>query len=94
MTLWLPNYLYGGGALETLLLPVARQRLLAALADLGAVLLQAGQHDLIAILHLRPAILRDVARAGRHAPLLFVCADSGLTPIRIRGMMKRILVIC
>ena len=47
-----------------LLLPVARQHLLAGLADLRAVLLQAGQHDLIAILHLRPAKPRDVARAG------------------------------
>ena len=43
---------------------MARQHLLAALADLGAVLLQAGQHELIALLHLRPAIARGVARAG------------------------------
>src|SRR5881227_2064346 len=52
------------------LLPVARQYLLAGLADLGAVLLQAGQHDLIAILHVRPAIPRNVARAGVMSLLL------------------------
>ena len=56
---------------DRLLLPVARQHLLAALADLGAVLLQAGQNDLVAILHLRPAKSRDVPRAGV-LPLFFL----------------------
>jgi hypothetical protein len=43
---------------------VARQRLLTGLADPGAVLLQARQHDLIAIIHLRPAKPRNIPRAG------------------------------
>ena len=46
------------------LLPVAGQHLLAGLADLRAVLLQADQNDLVAILHLRPAESLDVPRAG------------------------------
>ena len=36
----------------------------------GAVLLQAGQHDLVAVIHLGPAETRDVARAGIMALLL------------------------
>src|SRR4051794_19723400 len=46
------------------LLPVAGQRRLTGLADAGAVRLQAGQHDLVAVLHLRPAKSRHVAGAG------------------------------
>ena len=49
---------------------MARQHLLAGLADLGAILLQARQHDLVALLHLRPAKPRDVAGAGVMARLL------------------------
>ena len=64
---------------DEFLLPVACQHLLAALADLGAVLLQAGQHDLVAILHLRPAIPRDVARAGSSWPC-FCCWADALRP--------------
>ena len=35
--------------------PVGRQRLLAGLAESRAVLLQAGQHDLIAVIEMRAA---------------------------------------
>jgi len=49
---------------------VARQRLLTRLADAGAVLLQARQHDLVAVIHLGPAKPRNVAGAGVMARLL------------------------
>ena len=52
------------GMTEQQLLPVIGQHLLAGLAEPGAVLLQAGQHDLVAIIHLRTAKARDVTRAG------------------------------
>ena len=46
-----------------ILLPVLRQHLLAAAAEALAVLLQAGEHDLIALAHLGAAEAADVARA-------------------------------
>src|SRR5436190_9146708 len=46
------------------LLPVADQHLLTGLAEAGAVLLQARQHDHVALIHVRPAEPRDVAGAG------------------------------
>ena len=55
---------------DLLLLPVIRQHLLAGLGELAAILLQAGQHDLITFLHVRPAKPRDIARAGIMALLL------------------------
>jgi hypothetical protein len=53
----------------TKLLPVINQRLLARLAEMGTVFLQAGQHRLIAFVQMRTAESRSVARAGI-APLL------------------------
>ena len=44
--------------------PVGRQRLLAGLAEPRAVLLQAGQHHLIAVIEMRAAKARRIARAG------------------------------
>ena len=41
-----------------------RQRLLAGLAEPRAVLLQAGQHDLIAVIEMRAAKARRIPRAG------------------------------
>ena len=41
-----------------------RQHFLAGLADPRAVLLQAGQHDLVAVIHIGAAKSRDVASAG------------------------------
>src|SRR5579872_7084717 len=49
---------------EPPLLAVIRQYLLADLAELGAVLLQTGQHRQIIVIHMRPAEARHVARAG------------------------------
>ncbi len=45
------------------------------------MLLQAGQHDLVAVIHLRPAEAGDVARAGILAGLLRqgVRCDGGKT---------------
>ena len=62
---------------ETKLPPVARQRLLTALADTGAVLLQARQHDHVAVIHLGAAKARDVAGAGVMALLLPIAAAVG-----------------
>ncbi len=53
-----------GRARAAALLPVLGQDLVAGLREPGAVLLQAGQHDLIAFIHMGPAKSRDVARAG------------------------------
>jgi hypothetical protein len=44
--------------------PVIDQNLVAGLADPGAVLLQARQHGLVAIIHHGPAMPGDVAGAG------------------------------
>jgi hypothetical protein len=49
---------------KALLLSVFRHDLVAGPADPGAVLLQAGQHDRIAVVHASSAKPRDVARAG------------------------------
>ena len=46
------------------LLPVIGKDLFAGLAEPGAVLLQAGQHCRIAIIHHRTAEARNIARAG------------------------------
>jgi hypothetical protein len=46
------------------LLPVVDQDLAAGLADPGAVLLQARQHRIVAIIHYGPAMAGDVAGAG------------------------------
>jgi hypothetical protein len=43
---------------------VAGQHLLTGLANAGAVLLQARQYDLVAVIHLGPAKPRHVAGAG------------------------------
>jgi hypothetical protein len=45
-------------------LSVFGQDLVAGLGEPGAVLLQAGQHDLVAIIDMSPAEARNVARAG------------------------------
>src|SRR5882757_697106 len=58
------------GMTKSKLLPVAGQHLLTRLAEAGAVLLQARQHHLITVVHLRPAEPRDVAGAGVMALLL------------------------
>jgi hypothetical protein len=50
--------------LPKFLLTVARQHLLAALADLRTIGLQASEHKLVAFLHLSPAVARDIARTG------------------------------
>ena len=52
------------------LLPVIDQDLRAGLAEAGAVLLQTGQHGLVAVIHHGPAMARNVARAGVMALLL------------------------
>jgi hypothetical protein len=49
---------------------VTGQQLLAGPADPGAVLLQARQHDLIAVIHVGPAKTRDIPRAGVTSLLL------------------------
>ena len=41
-----------------------RQQILASLAEPGAVLLQAGQHDLVAFAEMGPAEPLGIARAG------------------------------
>ena len=46
------------------LLPVAGEQSLAALAEPGAVLLQAGQHHLVAFTEMGPAEPRSIAPAG------------------------------
>jgi hypothetical protein len=46
------------------LLPVIGQDFRAGVAQPGAVLPEAGQHDLIAVIHVRAAIARDIPRAG------------------------------
>src|SRR5207237_6602143 len=46
------------------LLPVIGQHLVAGFRESRAVLLQAGEHDLVAVIHMRAAKARDVARAG------------------------------
>jgi len=46
------------------LLPVIRQHLVAAFGEPATVLLEAGEHSLIAIVHHRAAEARDVARTG------------------------------
>ena len=45
-------------------LPVLGQHLLARAAEVLAVLLQAGQDDLVALAYMSAAEARDVARAG------------------------------
>jgi hypothetical protein len=49
---------------------VIRQHLIAALAEPGAVLLQAGEHGTIAIVHHGAAEAADIARTGIMAGLL------------------------
>jgi hypothetical protein len=49
---------------EGLLLPVLVQNFHARLAEPGSVLLQASQHDLVALIHMGAAKPRDIARAG------------------------------
>ena len=56
--------------------PVGRQRLLAGLAEPRAVLLQAGQHHLIAVIEMRAAKARGVPRAG-------------IMPLLLRGRRRR-----
>lgn len=51
-----------------MLLPVIRQNLGAGLAQARAVLFQAGQDDLVTLIHMRPAQSRDVARAPGIGP--------------------------
>jgi hypothetical protein len=46
------------------LLPVTDQHLLAGPADPGAILLQARQHDLVAVIHVSPAKTGHIPRAG------------------------------
>jgi hypothetical protein len=46
------------------LLPVIGQYLCAGLAEAGAIFLEAGQHDLVAIIHVGAAEPRNVPRAG------------------------------
>ena len=46
------------------LLPVLSQHLVASLGEARAVLLQAGQNHLIAVVHDFSAEARDIARAG------------------------------
>jgi hypothetical protein len=46
------------------LLPVIRQNLFAGLAEPGAVLLQAGQHRHIAVIHHGAAVAGDIPRAS------------------------------
>ena len=70
---------------------MAGQHLLAGLADARTVLLQASQNDLVAVLYLRPEN-RWTSREQASCPTL-CCADA-LEAIRIRGMTKRILLIC
>ena len=52
------------------LLPVLDQDLFASLGELGTMLLQAGQHGLIAIIEDRPAKSRGITRAGIVSDLL------------------------
>jgi hypothetical protein len=49
---------------EDKLLPVIGQNLRAGFAETGTILLQARQHDLVAVIDLRAAEPRDIARAG------------------------------
>ena len=71
------------------LLPVFGQDLVAGLAEPGAVLLQAGQHDLIALIHMGAAEARHIARAGI-VPLLLA---EALKRSERNGMTKRNLAI-
>ena len=50
--------------MKNALLAVLCQDLEAGLAQPGTILLQAGQHDLIAFIHVSAAVARDIARAG------------------------------
>src|SRR6185437_4590353 len=59
------------------LLPVLDQNLVAALADAGAVFLQAGEHGLVAVIHHLAAVTRDIARAGVVAGLLLRRSHRG-----------------
>jgi uncharacterized protein (AIM24 family) len=47
-----------------LLLPVIGQDFLAAFAEPGTVLLQARQHNHVALIHVSAAKTRDIPRAG------------------------------
>ena len=68
---------------------MAGQRLLTGLADAGAVLLQARQHDLVAVIHLGPAKPRDVAGAG----VMAACCAEAADAIKTKERTKRNLVI-
>src|SRR5471032_1533628 len=64
------------------LLPVAHQHLIASLGQLGAILLQAGQDDEVALIDHRAAETLNVARTGflllrRAAALLLLGDRSG-----------------
>jgi hypothetical protein len=65
-----PGFRYAPSRLQEPLLPVLGQHLLAALAELRAILLQAGEHGAIAIVHHGTAEARNVARASIMAGLL------------------------
>src|SRR5580692_10939448 len=65
-----------GERLRDDLLPVVGQHLVAGLAEAGAVLLQAGEHHLIAVIHDRAAVPRHVACAGVVAGLLLLRPGS------------------
>jgi hypothetical protein len=60
------------------LLPVFRQNLGAGLAEPRAVLLEACQNNLVAVVHMSPAKPRDIARAPRIRPsaLRGSCGDD------------------
>jgi hypothetical protein len=57
------------------LLPVTDQHLLARLAQPAAVLLQARQHDHVAVIHVSPAKSRDIPSTGV-LPLLRGCCGN------------------
>ncbi len=56
-------------------MPVIDQDLVAALADARAMLLQAGQHGRVAVIHDRTAVTRHVAGTGVVLALL-TCAEA------------------
>jgi hypothetical protein len=53
---------------DSSLLPVIRQRFRAGLAEPRAVLLEARQNDLVALVHMSPAKPRDIPRTPRIRP--------------------------
>jgi hypothetical protein len=61
------------------------QDLVAALADPGAVLLQAGQHDLVAVIHDGAAVTDYVAGAGVVLALAYLRNSSRSKPNRGKG---------